>query len=353
MSSGYGQNPRFTVNLTLFNRLPLHPQVNDIMGDMTSLSLLAVEEPAAYASFGARCPRLAKAVVERSRPPFRQRRGDHARNGETATQLASQIMPVIFTSVIGGSAQISDSLVRKFVYGLTQTPQVWLDPQIFEDAGALIIAWDAVEELFPEGMLGDMLDGYCRLLRCLIDDETSWHEAWSETARRIVPTKQLEQRAAINDTGRPTTDDLLHTLFAKQVPQRSRQPAVISSTRTLTYEELDQQANRIGHWLRNNGATRNTLVAVVMEKGWEQVVGALGVLASGAAYLPIDAGLPKDRLWHLLEHGEVRFVLTQPHFDKSLAWPEAVQRLVIDDSNLSGLDDKPLPPVQKPETWHT
>ena len=42
----------------------------------------------------------------------------------------------------------------------------------------------------------------------------------------------------------------------------------------------------------------NTLVAVVMEKGWEQVASVLGVLASGAAYVPIDAALPKDRLWH-------------------------------------------------------
>src|SRR6201999_2123908 len=96
-------------------------------------------------------------------------------------------------------------------------------------------------------------------------------------------------------------------------------------------------------------ATPNTLVAVVMEKGWEQVAGALGVLASGAAYLPIDAGLPKDRLWHLLQHGEVKFVLTQPSFDEAIEWPETVQRLVIDDAHLSVLDDKPLSPVQIPD----
>jgi pyochelin synthetase len=345
----WSKNPRFTVNLTLFNRLPLHPQVNDLVGDMTSLSLLAVDGPTAD-DFGARARGLQKQLWSDldhrlvSGVAIMRELAKRQRNMRGGT------MPVIFTSVIGQSFETQEALSEKFVYGITQTPQVWLDPQIFEDAGALVIAWDAVEELFPAGMLDDMFDGYCRLLHCLIDDEATWHEAWPETARKIVPTKQLEQRAAINNAGRTTTtDDLLHTLFARQVPQRPRQPAVTSSNRTLTYEELDQQANRIGHWLRNNGATRNTLVAVVMEKGWEQVVGVLGVLASGAAYLPIDAGLPKDRLWHLLEHGEVKFVLTQPHVDDSIEWPGTVQRLVIDDNHLSGLDDKPLPVVQTPD----
>ncbi len=86
-----------------------------------------------------------------------------------------------------------------------------------------------------------------------------------------------------------------------------------------------------------------------MEKGWEQVASVLGVLASGAAYVPIDAALPKDRLWHLLHHGEVQFVLTQPQFETALEWPETIKRLTVEGSSLSGSDDQPLDPVQRPE----
>src|SRR3712207_7917313 len=50
-----------------------------------------------------------------------------------------------------------------------------------------------------------------------------------------------------------------------------------------------------------------TLFRSVMENGWEQVVAVLGILASGAAYLPLDAGLPKERLWYLLKSAEVEF----------------------------------------------
>lgn len=345
----WSKSPRFTINLTLFNRLPLHPQVNELVGDMTSLTLLAVDGPA-EGGFTARAQRLQRQLWDDL---------DHrlVSGVEIMRELAKRqrsmrggVMPVVFTSMVG--QQSSDppaAPLDKLVYAITQTPQVWLDPQIVEEAGALIVALDAVEELFPDGMLDDMFDSYCRFLQRLTDDEAAWQETWPETARKLMPVRQLEQRAAINDTGAPITDDLLHTLFTAQVPRRRQQPAVISSDRTSTYEELYRCANRIGHWLRDNGAQRNTLVAVVMEKGWEQVASVLGVLASGAAYVPIDAGLPKDRLWHLLQHGEVQFVLTQPQFDRSLEWPETITRLTIDDTSLSGLDDQPLEPVQAPE----
>ncbi len=345
----WSKSPRFTVNLTLFNRLPLHPQVNDLVGDMTSLTLLAVDG-SSEGDFAERARRLQTQLwhdvdhrfvtgVEIMRELARRQ---HSTRGGG--------MPVVFTSVIG--QQSSDppaAPLDKAVYSLTQTPQVWLDPQIFEDAGALIVAWDAVEELFPDGLLDDMFDSYCRFLERLTTDKAAWQEAWPETARQLMPARQLEQRAEVNETRAAITDDLLHTLFFDQVQQRSRQAAVISTNRTLTYEELYRFANRIGRWLQENGAQPNTLVAVVMEKGWEQVPAVLGVLASGAAYVPIDAGLPKDRLWHLLHHGEVQFVLTQPQFNTALEWPETIRRLTVEDSSLAGINDQPLDPVQKPE----
>ena len=75
----------------------------------------------------------------------------------------------------------------------------------------------------------------------------------------------------------------------------------------------------------------------------------MGVLEAGAAYLPIEASLPKDRLWHLLEHGEVEFVLTQARWDASIEWPDTVRRLVIDQLDPDTADDVPLSPVQQPE----
>ena len=116
---------------------------------------------------------------------------------------------------------------------------------------------------------------------------------------------------------------------------------MITPKRTLSYRELQKNANKAAHWLRQREAHPNSLVAVVMEKGWEQVVGVLGVLASGAAYLPIDATLPKERLSYILEHGQVSLVLTQSWHDQKIEWPEGIQRLCVDQIDQLGLNESP------------
>ncbi|HEY0606683.1 MAG TPA: amino acid adenylation domain-containing protein, partial [Herpetosiphonaceae bacterium] len=126
------------------------------------------------------------------------------------------------------------------------------------------------------------------------------------------------------------------------------QTAVITTTRTLSYADLSRRATELGHWLRERGARPNTLVAVVMEKGWEQVVAALGVLESGAAYLPIDPSLPAERLHYLLDHGQVALALTQSWLDPQLAWPNNIQRLCVDTLALGERAEQPLQPAQQP-----
>jgi amino acid adenylation domain-containing protein len=338
---------RFTINLTVFNRLPLHPQINNVVGDFTSLVLLAVDCSEGN-TFEGRARRLQQQL-------WQDLDHGYVSGLKVMRELAREqggiqggMMPVVFTSALGQEIELLDQL-GPVVYSISQTPQVWLDHVVFEVEGALNFNWYVVEELFPEGLLDDMFDSYCRFLRRLADDEHAWQETWPETARKLLPVRQLEQRAEVNDTGAPITDDLLHTLFAKQVGQRPQQPAVISSSRTLTYEELYRRANQISHWLRRNGAQRNSLVAVVMEKGWEQVAAVLGVLGSGAAYLPMDAGAPKHRLWHLLQHGKVQCVLTQPWLEQKLEWPEGIKRLCVSDVALFGINDDPLQSIQTPE----
>ena len=146
---------------------------------------------------------------------------------------------------------------------------------------------------------------------------------------------------------------MLHTLFLQQVAAHPDAPAVITPLRTLTYAELSARANQVGHWLRAHGARPNTLVAIVMEKGWEQIVGVFGILFSGAAYLPVDPGLPTERQHYLLSQGEVTLVLTQQKLAKTLTWPAPragtrLQFLYVDEQPLTA-DLIPLAPVQTPE----
>ncbi len=95
-------------------------------------------------------------------------------------------------------------------------------------------------------------------------------------------------------------DCLVQDLFVERATRTPERPAVISISRTLLYAELLAASRALGHHLRALGAKPNTLVAVVMDKGWEQIVAVLGTLEAGAAYLPIDANVPQERLLYLL-----------------------------------------------------
>ena len=155
----WSKTPRFTLNLTLFNRLPLHPQSNSIFGDFTSVNLLEVDNSAAP-SFKARMhgqqERLWQDLDHRYYSGIQVMRdlARFQRVGPTA------IMPVIFTSLLNLGEQNDgltwSSRLGRCVYGITQTPQVYLDCMVYEEKGALFVNWDAVEELFPAGLLDDM-----------------------------------------------------------------------------------------------------------------------------------------------------------------------------------------------------
>ncbi len=346
----WAKNPRFTINLTLFNRLPLHRQVNDIIGDFTSVTMLEVDG-ASEPTFLHRARRIQQQLWDDI---------DHRAFGgvrvlrERARQQSGnmgEVMPVVFTSILPDETRSGPgpmAWMGPVTYEITQTPQLWLDHMAAEEAGSLVTNWDAVEELFPAGMLDDMFDAYCRLIDRLGDDDGAWHERRCEFQARLAPPGQLERRSSVNSTDAPIPDGLLHSRFFEQAGRRPDAPAVISPTATLSYGDLADRAKQVGHWLRAHGARPNTLVAVVMEKGWEQVVGVLGALASGAAYLPIDATLPTERLSYILDHGRVSLVLTQSWHDERIAWPDAVERLRIDESDDLGLEPSPIPPANDP-----
>ncbi|HEV7786153.1 MAG TPA: AMP-binding protein, partial [Thermoanaerobaculia bacterium] len=346
--TGWSKSPRFTINLTLFNRLPVHPQVAELVGDFTSLTLLAVDNEAAD-GFLARAGRLQRQLwrdLDHQSVSAVQVLRELA---QCRGELARGAMPVVFTSTLSMTGDLAGTVTApvsdpvQVVYSLNQGPQVWIDHQVSERAGELVFNWDSVEGLFPPGLIDSMFGAY----RCLLESLARSDDAWAAAPLPLLPTAQLEQRAAVNATAAPLTGDLLHTLFREQAARQPEATAVVAGDRRLTYGELAARAGWLGRQLRELGARRNTLVAVVMEKGWEQVTAVLGILESGAAYLPLDPALPTERLNYLLAHGEVAIALTQSWLEDRLDWPSGIARLAV-DREPAAEGAEPLEIVQEP-----
>ncbi|QRO01833.1 amino acid adenylation domain-containing protein [Archangium violaceum] len=338
----YSRSNRLTLNLTLFNRLPLIEDVERIIGDFTSGILLEMDGTRPE-SFAARARRLQGQLfedLEHSAVSSVQVLREAARVDRLDTGTG---MPYVFTSLLsetGRSLHLTEGV--RIVEVISQTPQVWLDHQVFELNGELYYSWDSVDALFPKGLIDAVFEAYGRLLRRLANEPS----AWDAPARQPLPPEQLARREAYNATERTVPSERMEALFLRQAAVRPSEPAVITSNRVLTYGELERRSARIASWLLAHGAGSGRLVAIVAEKGPEQVIAALAILRAGAAYLPLDPSLPTERLHGLIEEAWVELVLTQSHLDTSLRWPEGPRRLAVDRDERLDVPERALPELQ-------
>jgi len=338
--AAWSRSPRLTLNLTLFNRMPLHPDIDDVVGDFTSLILLGVDATRGD-SFEARAQQLQTelwhGVDNRFVSGVRVLR-EMARAGSKNGENVQAAMPVVFTSTLGIGASGEDASswhhFGEQVFAVSQTPQVWLDHVASERNGGLLATWDAVEALFPADMLDEMFTVYSKFITELASNESAWNRGWANTLDTLVPEQHAKLIAETNDTEGPLPNQLLHAGFADQAGKRPDAPAIISSERCLTYSELDRLSNQLANRLNEYGVQTNELVAVVMQKGWEQIVAVLGILKAGAAYMPVDASMPAERLHYLLEHGQVNIAVTQGCQDAAIDWPQNIKRIRINDTDL-------------------
>jgi len=327
--SRWSKSLHYGLNLTLFNRLPLHEEVGSIIGDFTNLMVLEVD-----------C-REGKSFLDRAARIQGQFLTDFDHRQVSAVEVLREIakrrglqqkaiLPVVFTStlMLGGKAGEDSGGLERFGrlgYGMSQTPQVWLDYQIFEIHGDLVINWDAVEEVFLPGVLDDMFGAHRELLESL----ATAPETWEREQAVALPREQQRVRDAVNDTAAERVDRCLHALFIDQALESPERIALEWSAGEMTYGDLLAHSHLVAGQLREKGVRPNELVAVVMHKGWEQVVAVLGVLIAGAAYLPIDPRWPTLRRHQLLELGEARIALTQSALGRELEWPTSVERIPV------------------------
>ncbi|GIJ32681.1 non-ribosomal peptide synthetase [Micromonospora sediminimaris] len=299
-------NDRFCVGLPVLNRMPLHPHVDHLLGDFTSLSVLAVDCPG-RTSFADRARALGERVfddldhrlfsgVEVLRELARRRGRD-----------AAAVLPVVFTGAIGvggGEPSVAGRKPRP-VYGVSQTPQVWIDCQVGDQFGGLDMNWDVREGVFPEHVVDEMFAAFVHLLHQLAADDTTW----AAVDPQPLPSPQRARRTAANATDAPVPAGLLHeplVAYAREHPDRV---AVIDAAGSMTYGDWLARAAGVAERLRVAGCRPGDLVGVLIDKSCEQVVGVLGVLLAGGVYVPVDIGQPAVRRDRILVDSGARFAV--------------------------------------------
>lgn len=163
--SEFSEESAVAVNLTLFNRQPLHKDINMVLGEFTNTAVAKCGSDRTV-SFMEEVKNVQKQfwkMVE-----FRNYDGTEILKKLARGQLGKAVMPIVFTCMLAGEQSIQDSGFKE-QYAISQTPQVVLDHHVRDDLGYLTISWDYVKELLGEKEVSQIFTRYVELLTQVIE----------------------------------------------------------------------------------------------------------------------------------------------------------------------------------------
>ena len=303
----WSAHPGFSLNLPLFDRAPLHPQIDRIVGDFSSSVLLGVDttDPVPFAERA----RVLQTDLHRAI--------DHGAYGgvEVLRDLSRRdggarvLAPVVYTSAIGLGPLFTDDVQECFgrpSWIISQGPQVLLDAQVTELDDGLLLNWDLRAHAFEPGTMEAAFDCYRNLVESLVDDPRAW-----ETGFEPVPSPaQVRARATTAlDLPEPAPRTLHAPFFAHARTRPEDISLVPSAGEALTYGDLAERALRVTAAVRRRVPAGST-VAVHLPRGVDRVAALLGVLAAGCAYLPVSPTQPAARRDRILAIGAPELLLT-------------------------------------------
>ena len=125
-------------------------------------------------------------------------------------------------------------------------------------------------------------------------------------------------------------DTAVARLFEARVHEQPQAPALLMGDEQLSYAELNRQANRLAHKLRELGVGPEVLVGVAVERSLDMVIGLLAILKAGGAYVPLDPDYPRERLAYMMEDSAIVLLLTQTALQSRLPIPPGLPSLCLD-----------------------
>ena len=184
---------------------------------------------------------------------------------------------------------------------------------LWEAGDRIVGGLEYASALFEPGTI-ELYGGYFRrLLQGMVADETLVVER--------LPLLSREERQRIlyewNDTAREyPSEKCVHELFEEEAERVPEAVAVEYEEQQLTYRELNRRSTELAHHLLRLGVKPEQRIAICVERSLEMIVGLLGVLKAGAAYVPLDPAYPDDRITHMLKDSGAVALLTSAKLAK-------------------------------------
>lgn len=212
-----------------------------------------------------------------------------------------------------------------------------------EDEKILKIDYDYQTDVFTEADIEQLHDHFVNLIEKVLTNPEA------KISQLIILSEQERQRLLylFNDTARERPQSSIQQLFEASVADNPQQTAVVFEDNFLSYTELNRRVNQLANHLRLNGATRKTVVGVVLKRSMDVIIGLLAVLKAGAIYVPIEPNYPKERIAFILHDSGCSLILS--HSDVELPNDARLEKIFLDDLSSFEGDSSNLDCITKPE----
>jgi len=203
---------------------------------------------------------------------------------------------------------------------------------IAETATGLVLTLDYNTDLFDRATVERWLTHYETLLDGMAADATRQVSA----TPMLTPTELRRLTIDWNETRQEYPRELCtHQLIEVQAARTPNAIAVVCGSHGLTYGDLERGANRIANFLRRRGVSVGDRVVVCLERSTDMLPAVLGVMKTGAAYVPLDPEFPKDRIAMVVEDAEPSLIVTQSDVAARLSLPsDRIVRLDADGQDI-------------------
>ncbi|WP_196761521.1 non-ribosomal peptide synthase/polyketide synthase [Pseudoalteromonas luteoviolacea] len=189
-----------------------------------------------------------------------------------------------------------------------------LDLLIYETEHGLDINWIFATDIFNPETIIRLSESFETLLMAIVKQPHACIEQLP-----MVPNADIDQLTRWNQTEVGYQDAFhLHHLFEAQADHHAQEVALEVGDQQWSYQALNEASNRLASYIIDQQLPSNATIAIYLDRSFEMVVSVLGILKAGAAYLPIDTGLPAVRVKHILADSQAALVLTKMDYTSAL-----------------------------------
>ncbi len=304
----------FFINLPLFDRKIEDENVERMVADFTNLLLVDFHRKKNEAFLD---------TVKRVKATFMENISHDSCSGVEVQRLVQKkngnmkiVAPVVFACNIDASIETDNSrrVFGDMSYMISQTPQVWLDFQVYEKDDVLSICWDHVQGLFEESMLDDMQQALVKLLKSLTEKK-----GW-EAIPKLLPEYQFEafceEVDLVKKHSLPDKNLLTGIMEAYKSNPDKVAIEIYESNQSITYGQLVNQASRVANYLKASGVKPLDYVGVRLPRGLEQILCCIGILMVGGCYVPVGLNQPEARINQIKNQIDISCIIDDLSYEK-------------------------------------